>query len=149
MPAWRVPPGGVATAAPRWQSLGLHATVMRLDQVGERVVANLDEAIGLEESFDVRRRAATEKRQLAFETGVLAAGPGILVWTDRHVLIKLAVEHDKPAARPEYPHPLRHRGLGMRQGPQHVTADYEIKDARGEGKVFGVTLLKPDRDIGW
>lgn len=74
---------------------------MRLDQVGERVVANLDEAIGLEESFDVRRRAATEKRQLAFETGVLAAGPGILVWTDQHVLIKLAVEHDKPAARPD------------------------------------------------
>src|ERR1700722_7957366 len=36
----------------------------------------------------------------------------------------------------------------MRQGPQHVTADYEIKDARNERKVFGVALVKPDRDIG-
>ena len=89
--------------------------------------------------------AATDKRQPAFEARVLAAGPSVLARTDQRARIELAVEYGEAATWPQQAHPLGDSRLRMRQSPQHVTADDEIKAMRGEGRIFGVALLQPDR----
>ena len=114
----RTRPGGVATAARSANSSASMRRKYALDQVGEQVVADLDEAIGLEEErFDLPPAGERHRETAAGIRArrVLAARPGRLVSTDQHVLIKLAVEHDQAADRQATaPHPLRHRGLGMR-----------------------------------
>ena len=82
-------------------------------------MADLDEAIGREESFDVRRRTAADKQQPAFEPGVLAAGPSVLARTDQHIWIELAVEYGEAATWPQQAHPLAIAASGC--GKVHST----------------------------
>ena len=60
------------------QAVGLHPPIMRLNQVGERIVADVDETMGREESLNVGRGTPAEKWQPLIEVGVLAAGSGVL-----------------------------------------------------------------------
>ena len=77
-----ITPGDIAGASLWRQALGLHPPTMRLNQVGEQIVPDVDETMGREESLDVGRGAPAEKRQPLTETGILPASSGVLPRVD-------------------------------------------------------------------
>src|SRR5262249_5308634 len=109
-----------------------HPLSLGLDQIEHRVAADADESSSLEQRFDLRARAAAEKRQPVADRRIFGAGPGILRRLYQKAWIELAVDHDEPATRTQHPDPFVERRLRMGQCPQYVAADGEIKAGRGK-----------------
>src|SRR5271170_1638617 len=68
--ARHIAPDDVAVAPPRLEPFLDHALHLRLDQIGKRIAADVDEAMRTQDRFDVSARAAAEKRQPIADRGI-------------------------------------------------------------------------------
>ena len=123
-----------------------HPLSLGLDQIEHRVAANTDQAMSLEQRFDLLARAAAEKRQPIAYRRIFGARPGILRRLYQKAWIELTVDDDEPPARPQHTDPLVDRRLRVRQCPQHVAADRKVEAAARKRQVLDVGLLEADRD---
>src|SRR5215472_15605493 len=96
-----------------------HPLSLGLDQIEHRVAANTDQAMSLEQRFDLLARAAAEKRQPIAYRRIFGARPGILRRLYQKAWIELTVDDDEPPARPQHTDPLVDRRLRVRQCPQY------------------------------
>ena len=121
---------------------------MREDHVGERVPADLDEALRAEQRLDLFLRFAHQEWQLVADRRVFDAAPRavglFLAGRDQRV----PVDHREPSTGPQYPDPFADRRPGMRQRPQHVAGDHQVEARRREWQVLGIGLLESDRSTG-
>src|SRR5215472_1571424 len=91
-----VAPDDIALARLPLTALFDHPLSLGLDQIEHRVAADLDQATGLEQRFDLLARAAAEKRQPVAYRRIFGAGPSILRRLYQKAGIELAVDDDEP-----------------------------------------------------
>src|SRR6266851_313696 len=113
-------------------------------EVEQWVAAHVHETVRREQRFDLLLRSAAEERKLVADRRILGARAG----TPRRrggAGVELSVHDDQASPRSEDPDPLVDRRLRVREGPEQMTADDEVKAGRPERELLGVGLLEPHR----
>ncbi|HEY3115520.1 MAG TPA: hypothetical protein VGK54_02145 [Chloroflexota bacterium] len=122
-----------------------HPLRLGRNKVEQWVAAHVHETVRLEQRFDLLLRSAAEERKLVADRRVLRARAGTPRRLGHDASIEVTVHDDKASSRSKDPNPLVDCRLRVREGPEQMTADDEVKAGRRERELLGVGLLESDR----
>src|SRR2546422_1952765 len=140
-----VAPDNVAPVRALLPTLLDHPLRLGRHEVEQGVAAHVHETVRREQRFDLLLRSAPEERKLVADRRILRARAGTPRRRGSGAGLELPVHDDQASARAEDPNPLVDRRLRVREGPEQMTADDEVKAGRPERELLGVGLLEPDR----
>src|SRR5262249_45282033 len=122
-----IAPDDVAHSGLPLAALLYHSLRLGLDEIEQGIAAHLDEAMRPEQRLDPFARPAAEERQAVADPSILRAPAGILRRLNQETRVELAVDDDQASAWTQHANPLVDCRLRMRQRPQNMAADRQIK----------------------
>src|SRR6266496_3416422 len=123
-----------------------HLPLLSRHEIEQGIAPHVHQAMRLQQRFDLLPRPPAEEWELVADRRVLMARAGTLRRSRRGADVELSVHDDEAASRTQDPDPLVDRRLRVRERPEHMTADGEVKAAGRERELLGVGFLEADRD---